>query len=32
MLIKDIKNCEEIIAGDETVLKEIINQQKDNLA
>jgi len=31
MFIKDIKNCEEIVAGDETTLKEILHPLKDEL-
>ena len=31
MFIKDIKKCKEIIAGDNTILKEILHSLKDNL-
>jgi mannose-6-phosphate isomerase-like protein (cupin superfamily) len=29
MLIKDLKNCPEIIAGDKTILREILHPQRD---
>jgi mannose-6-phosphate isomerase-like protein (cupin superfamily) len=31
MFIRDLKNCPEIIAGDNTVLRELFNPQKDDL-
>ena len=31
MLVKDLKNCEEIIAGDRTVLKELLNPLKEKI-
>lgn len=31
MFTKDIKNCEEIVAGDETILKEVLHPLKDGL-
>jgi len=32
MFIKDLKKCEEIIAGDNTTLRELLNPQKDDIA
>ncbi len=32
MLIKDLKKCEEIIAGDKTILREILNPLKEDIA
>jgi len=31
MLIKDLKKCEEIIAGDNSILKELLNPLKDKI-
>jgi mannose-6-phosphate isomerase-like protein (cupin superfamily) len=31
MFIKDLSFCDEIIAGDETILRELLHPQKDNL-
>jgi mannose-6-phosphate isomerase-like protein (cupin superfamily) len=31
MFIKDLKECEEIIAGDNTILKELLNPLKDKI-
>jgi mannose-6-phosphate isomerase-like protein (cupin superfamily) len=31
MLIKDLKECKEIIAGDNTILKELLNPLKENI-
>ena len=32
MLIKDVKKCEEISAGDNTILKELLNPLKEDIA
>lgn len=32
MLIKDLKKCNEIIAGDKTILRELLNPLKENIA
>jgi mannose-6-phosphate isomerase-like protein (cupin superfamily) len=32
MLIKDLKECEEIIAGDNTILKELLNPLKEDIS
>ena len=32
MLIKDLKECEEIIAGDNTILRELLNPLKEDIA
>lgn len=32
MLIKDLKKCKEIIAGDKTTLRELLNPMKDGVA
>lgn len=31
MLVKDLRKCKEIIAGDNTILKEILHPDKDNV-
>lgn len=31
MLIKDLKKCKEIIAGDKTILRELLNPLKENI-
>ncbi|MBU2236343.1 cupin domain-containing protein [Patescibacteria group bacterium] len=31
MFMRDLKNCEEIIAGDATILRELFNPNKDDL-
>ena len=31
MLIKDLRKCEEIIAGDNSILRELLNPLKENL-
>ena len=31
MFVKDIRNCKEIIAGDNTILKEVLHPLKENL-
>jgi mannose-6-phosphate isomerase-like protein (cupin superfamily) len=31
MLIKDLKKCKEIIAGDDTILRELLNPLKDDI-
>ncbi len=31
MLIKDLKNCDEILAGDNTALRELLHPEKENL-
>ncbi|OYD17292.1 mannose-6-phosphate isomerase [candidate division WOR-3 bacterium JGI_Cruoil_03_44_89] len=31
MLIKDLRNCKEIVAGDNTALRELLHPQKENL-
>lgn len=30
MIIKDLKNCKEIIAGDKTILRELLSPRSDN--
>jgi len=32
MLIKDVKKCEEFIAGDNSILKELLNPLKEDIA
>jgi mannose-6-phosphate isomerase-like protein (cupin superfamily) len=32
MLIKDVKKCEEFIAGDKSILKELLNPLKEDIA
>jgi len=31
MLIKDLRNCDEILAGDNTTLRELLHPEKENL-